>query len=286
MSELPPDFIADVRYPKARLLVIDVDGTLLTTDYQLTKATCSAVQQVSAQGVQVVLASARNPRALQAIMGALGIMGLAICYTGALTCRISPDPQLASEVVTEQRMSLSSAQSILNQARARGLSIGWYRGDSWYIAQWDAALERESTLTGVPPIVKPGLAHCTEAPHKLLAIAGEAALMSELSWLARTLPSDCQGQFSLANYLEITSQSVDKAAALLRLGQHLGITPAEMVAIGDGENDIAMLRLVSFGIAMGNASTKVQAAADWVTATNDHNGVALAIERLQATGWI
>src|SRR2546426_4175204 len=109
MSELPPDFIADVRYPKARLLVIDVDGTLLTTDYQLTTATCSAVQQVSAQGVQVVLASARSPRALHPIMGELGIIGLVICYTGALTCRISPDPQEPSEVVTEQRMSLSSA---------------------------------------------------------------------------------------------------------------------------------------------------------------------------------
>ena len=59
-----------------------------------------------------------------------------------------------------------------------------------------------------------------------------------------------------------------------------------MVAIGDGDNDIVMLRLVSFGIAMGNASAKVQAAADWVTATNDHDGVALAIDRLRATGWI
>src|SRR5438093_1229230 len=120
---------------RARLLVIDVDGTLLTTDYQLTKATCSTVQQVSAQGVQIMLASARNPRALHAIMGTLKIMSLAIYYTGTLTCRISPDPQLASEVMTEQRMSLSSAQSILNQAQTRGLSIGWYRGDSWYIAQ-------------------------------------------------------------------------------------------------------------------------------------------------------
>ena len=97
---------------QARLLVIDVDGTLLTTDYQLTKATCSAVQQVSARGVQVVLASARSPRALHAIMGALGIMGLAICYSGALTCRISPDPHRPSEVVTEQRMNLSSTHMV------------------------------------------------------------------------------------------------------------------------------------------------------------------------------
>jgi len=59
-----------------------------------------------------------------------------------------------------------------------------------------------------------------------------------------------------------------------------------MVAIGDGENDLALLRLVGLGVAMGNASPSVQAAADWVTDTNNRDGVALAIARLQATGWL
>ena len=271
---------------RARVLVIDVDGTLLTTDYQLTAVTRTAVQQVSARGVQVVLASARSPRALHAIMGALSITGLAICYTGALTCRISPDPQEPTVVVTEQRMSLSSAHSVLSRALERGISVGWYSGDDWYIPRWDGALRRESTLTGVPPIVEPDLARVTQAPHKLLAIAGEPLLLPQLSLLASTLPVDCRGQFSLANYLEITHEGVDKAAALLAMGQHLGIRPADMVAIGDGENDLALLRVVGLGIAMGNAPPSVQAAADWVTDTNNREGVALAIERLQATGWL
>jgi Cof subfamily protein (haloacid dehalogenase superfamily) len=271
---------------RVRLLAVDVDGTLLTTDYRLMAATRTAIQHVTSHGVQVVLASARSPHALHAIMENLRLGGLAICYTGALTCRISLDPHTPGEVVTEQRMNLSSARLILKHAQERGISIGWYSGDSWYISQWDAALERESTLTGVSPIVDPDFAHVPMAPHKLLAIAGDPALMPELSLLARTLPHDCKGQFSLANYLEITHQGVDKATALLTLGQHLRIAPAEMVAIGDGENDVAMLRLVALGIAMGNASSTVQAAADWVTDTNDHAGVATAIERLRTTGWI
>jgi hydroxymethylpyrimidine pyrophosphatase-like HAD family hydrolase len=109
---------------RARLLVIDVDGTLLTTDYQITAATRAAVQQVPALGVQVVLASARSPRALHTIMEELGITGLAICYTGALVCRMSPDPQGPTEVVTEQRMSLSSAQQVLRSALKHDLSVG------------------------------------------------------------------------------------------------------------------------------------------------------------------
>jgi Cof subfamily protein (haloacid dehalogenase superfamily) len=271
---------------RARLLVIDVDGTLLTTDYQITAATRAAVQQVPALGVQVVLASARSPRALHTIVEELGITGLAICYTGALVCRISPDPQVPTEVVTEQRMSLSSAQQVLRSALKHDLSVGWYSGDDWYIPRWDAALRRESMLTEVTPIVEADLAHFTEAPHKVLAIAADPVLLPQLSVLASTLPRDCKGQFSLANYLEITHQGVDKAAALLTLGQQLGIAPTEMVAIGDGENDMAMLRLVALGIAMGNASSTVQAIADWVTETNNRDGVAAAIERLQTTGWI
>src|SRR5437588_3452651 len=89
---------------RAHLLVIDVDGTLLTTDYQITTATRAAVQQVISQGVQVILASARSPSALRLIMGELGITGLAISYTGALICRLSADAHIPSEVVAEERM--------------------------------------------------------------------------------------------------------------------------------------------------------------------------------------
>jgi len=271
---------------RTRLLVIDVDGTLLTTDYQITMATRAAVQQVISQGVQVILASARSPGALRLIMGKLGIAGLTISYTGALICRLSPDPHIPTEVLAEQRMNLSSAHLVLRSALEQGISVGWYIGDDWYIPRWDAALHLESELTGVMPTIVPDLAHVTEAPHKLLCIAGEPELLPELSLLAKTLPQDCTGQFSYVNYLEITHQGVDKANALLALGQQLGIAPTEMVAIGDAENDITMLRLVGLGIAMGNASPEVQAAAEWVTDTNNQDGVAMAIARLQATGWI
>src|SRR6266566_8633859 len=101
---------------RARLLALDVDGTLLTDDLQITAATRASVQQVISQGVQVVLASARGPNALRSIMRELGIAGFAICYTGALTCRLYPDKHGSLEVVNEQRMSLSSARIVLSKA--------------------------------------------------------------------------------------------------------------------------------------------------------------------------
>ncbi len=271
---------------RARLLALDVDGTLLTDELQVTPATREAVRQVISQGVQVVLASARGPKALYSIIAELEITGLAICYTGALTCRLYPDQHVKAEVVNEQRMSLSSARLVLSNALALGISIGWFTGELWYIPGWDLALHHESMITGVTPIVDSDLMHFNEAPHKLQAIVGETALLQRLNALASVLPSDCVGQFSYETYLEIIHRGVDKATALLALGQQLGIDPSEMVAIGDMENDIAMLRVAALGIAMGNAPTYVQAEADWVTDTNNRDGVAAAIERLQADGWI
>ncbi len=276
----------EAQTPRIRLLVLDVDGTLLTTDYHITAATRAAVQEVTARGVQVVLASARSPSGLRPILAELGISGLAIAYTGALTCRLSPDSHLSIEVVTERRMDLSSAHAILRRMLDLGISVSWFTGDHWYIPAWDAAIRRESAITGVVPIVAPDLAHFTEAPHKVLCIAGTAEQLTSLQQEARTLPSDCLGEFSHPTYLEITHQGVDKATALLALGQQLGIPPTAMVAIGDGANDITMLKVVAVGIAMGHAPPAVQAAADWVTNTNDQDGVALALKRLRATGWL
>lgn len=270
---------------QARLLIIDVDGTLLTDDQQITPATCTAIQQAAARGVQIALASARGPSALRGIMRVLGIDGLTICYTGALNCRLSADPLVPTETVTECRMSLASAHTILRNALEMGISIGWFIGDYWYIPRWDLRLRRESTITGVTPIVAP-VATLSHPPHKLQCIVGERELLPLLSTLMKALPQDCAGHFSHANYLEITHQGVDKATALLALGRQLGIPPAATVAIGDQENDIAMLGLAALGIAMGNAPPAVKAIADWITDTNNRDGVAQAIHRLSVTGWL
>ena len=270
---------------RIRFLVLDVDGTLLTDDYRISMATRMAVQQVVQGGAQVILASARGPSGLRGIMGELGLSGIVIAYTGAMTCRLSPDLHVPLTLLAEQRMNLDSASRVLRDALAQGVSVGWFSEDRWFIPDWDPTLRRESELSGVIPIVTPNL-DLTEAPHKLQCIVGDPDLLPRLSLLAESLPADCLGRFSNANYLEITHQGVDKATALLDLGQRLGVDSRAMVAIGDGENDRTMLQVVGMGIAMGNASPYVQAVATWVTDTNNRDGLAKAINRLIALGWL
>jgi Cof subfamily protein (haloacid dehalogenase superfamily) len=271
---------------KARLLALDVDGTLLTDELQITVATRQAVQKVISRGVQVVLASARGPNALFSISRELEITGLAVCYTGALTCRLYPEKHTSVEIVNERTMNLSSAHFVLNNALEQGISIGWFIGENWYVPNYDLAIQHESMFTGVTPIVAPDLKHFKNPPHKLQAIVEAPAYLPLLNVLANTLPDDCAGQFSYETYLEIIRRGVDKSTALLALEQRLGITPTEMIAIGDMDNDIAMLQMAGLGIAMGNAPDHVKAQADWVTDTNNRDGVAIAIERLLLDGLI
>jgi Cof subfamily protein (haloacid dehalogenase superfamily) len=271
---------------KVRLLALDVDGTLLTDELEITTTTRKALQYVISAGVQVVLASARGPNALVSIMADLDIAGLAICYTGALTCRLYPEHRSEIEIVNEQPMSLSSARFVLKNALEQGISIGWFTGVNWYIPEYDLALHHESMITGVTPIMRPDLKSFNDPPHKLQAIVEGPALVPLLEALAGILPYDCIGQFSYETYLEIIRRGVDKSTALLVLGQQLGISPSEMIAIGDMDNDIAMLQMAGLGIAMGNAPEHVKAEADWVTDTNNRDGVAIAIERLKVDGLI
>jgi Cof subfamily protein (haloacid dehalogenase superfamily) len=174
----------------------------------------------------------------------------------------------------------------LNNALQQGISIGWFTGVNWYTPKYDLAVHHESMITGVTPIVDPDLMNFKDAPHKLQAIVEEPAHLAHLKRLAGMLPNDCVGQFSYETYLEITHRGVDKASALLILGKQLGIALSEMIAIGDMDNDIAMLQMAGMGIAMGNAPDHVKAKADWVTDTNNRDGVAMAIERLKVDGLV
>lgn len=270
--------------PRIRLIALDIDGTLLTSAHEISSATLAAVQEVTKRGVLVVLASARSPTALRLLMANLGISGFAISYTGALLCRLSPDPSIPTEVIAERRMSVTSARFVLQKALEQGISVGWYAGDVVHIPGWDAALRREYSITREQPIVTPNLVSTGESPHKVLCIAGTSTLVPKLISLAKQTPEDCIAQFSHTSYLEVTHRTVNKADALAKLGQRLGIDSSEMAAMGDQENDIGMLQFAGAGIAMGNGIPAVRAAADWITATNDRDGVAVAIERLLADG--
>lgn len=271
--------------PRVRLLVLDVDGTVLTSEHSVAPATLRTIKKLRDAGVGVVLASSRGPAGLRPIISELEVTGFAIAYQGALICRLAPDPTAPAEVITEARIPVPTAQTVFHEARGEDLSVGWHVGEAWYVPEIDAAVRREARITGQTPIVT-DIEKIREEPHKVLCVAGEPSMLPGLRRLAGLLPGECAGHFSHRNYLEITRREADKATALEALGRRLGVGLTEMAAIGDGENDAAMLREAGLGIAMGQAPPAVKELADWVTESNDRDGIAAAVERLISEGRI
>jgi 5-amino-6-(5-phospho-D-ribitylamino)uracil phosphatase len=115
-----------------------------------------------------------------------------------------------------------------------------------------------------------------------MLITGETEPTDPLQTIARLIKPLCGATFSKPNYLEIIPIGVNKANALAEVARELKIEPLQVAAIGDGLNDVEMLREAGIGIAMGNASAEVKSAADWVTGTNDEDGVAQAVQALLA----
>ena len=224
--------------------MLDVDGTLVTSDARLTPATRAAVGRATAHGLEVCLATSRGPGGLRWLLGRLGLDIWAVTYQGALAGRLDRAGALAGEPLAD-----------------------------------DPAMRREARIVRDRFVVADGPAGGA-GPHKLMLIAGRPELVPALHALAGRLPADCAGFFSHDNYLEVTRAGVDKAGALATLAGRLRIPLAETAAVGDGQNDLGLLGAVGLPVAMGNATPALKQVATWVVASNDEDGVAAALHRL------
>ncbi len=266
-----------------RGIVLDVDGTLLDPGHRIAPATAAAVRRARSAGLHVLLASGRSPRAMRDLLLELDLDGPAIAFTGALTFRLAGDGA-AIRVLAETPLARADAEAVVALAAAGGIELGWFALDGWRASGVGPGIAEEAALTGEQAIVSPGLPDGAPPPYKLMCIAPTLERAAALHGLRTALPPGVRGAFSHPRYLEITAGGVDKAPAVRAACAALGLSPAELAAIGDEENDIGMLRDAGIGIAMGNAAPAVIAAADRVTETNARDGVALAIDRLLAAG--
>jgi Cof subfamily protein (haloacid dehalogenase superfamily) len=262
-----------------RLVALDLDGTLLTSDGDAAPSSIRAIAEVQSRGIAVVIATSRGPVGLKAPIERLGLQGgWFVSCQGALVARWVGD-QL--ETLSQCQIDPEVANAIEEAALARDVSIGRYVGPGWYVRELDEAIEAESAITGETPLVLT----CEDLnrlgpAHKLLAMTS-ATDVDGLLGLHECLPKAVQSTFSHSNYLEITAAGVSKASGLQAIATNLGLSlSADAIAIGDGANDLDMFGVTRASVAMGNGTAAVKSAATYVTADNDHDGVALALTRL------
>jgi Cof subfamily protein (haloacid dehalogenase superfamily) len=260
-------------------IVLDVDGTLLDPDHRLSPANAAAGARARAAGLHVLLASGRSARALLPVVAALELDGPVIAFNGALTFRVADG---AVESLDGTPLDRELAAGALRLAREHGIEAGWFELGGWRVRVLGPGAVEEAGLTDEPPTVSPDLPDGAAPPYKLMCIAVTRAETAALHALRDRLPDTVAASFSHERYLEITAPGTDKAHAVRAAAAGLGLAPSDLAAIGDAENDVAMLRAAGVGIAMGNASAPVLAATAHRTAANDRDGVARAIDALLA----
>jgi Cof subfamily protein (haloacid dehalogenase superfamily) len=273
---------SDAAASPIRLIALDVDGTLLNSNHEISEGNRRAIHAAVEAGLRIVLASARSPGALRPLLADLGISGYVVAYGGGLVCQLDNASTNATDVIANHCLSLVSAHEIVRFALGEGISLGWFVGEDWHIPAWDVVLRRETEIIQMQPQVTLDLMTLPLPPHKIQCMVASDSEIKKLENLLSILPDDCIGQFSHPTYLEIIAKGVDKAVGLKQLGHRLGISLHEMAAIGDGENDLGMLKAVGLGIAMANAPSHVSRDAKRVTTSNDQDGVAVAIGRILA----
>jgi len=259
-----------------KMILSDIDGTLLNDQAEILPATIAGVQQAVQQGATIVLASARSPKGMWGLAQQLGINSTMIAYNGALTAKTDADDQL--QMVEQRPIEVALARQIqaLVADKWPTASINLYSNNQWFVQRLTAWEAQEAAGIGYQPVVTDLATWLTKAPtpvHKVLIMAEAVVITALATELQAPAFAGIDAYRSKPTYLEIVATGVSKAAALKTWLADTDISPAETLAFGDNFNDSAMLQLAGTGVAMGNAPQAVQQVADLVTTDNNHNGI-------------
>lgn len=250
----------------------DVDGTILDSEHRVTPRTAEASHALTRAGVSLVLVSARMPEALASIRSDLGCTGPTICYSGAYVLDADGSELLSRPMSLESALRLRSFVSS-NLPHVTCMAYGYH---TWVVeSRKDPRVLREERIVGVESVEGTLEEHFSgRGLHKLLLVGEPEDIELAECEVGQAFP-DLSAVRSSPILCEVMDGGASKTEGIRTVCDHLGVSMTDVLAIGDGRNDIDMLRAVSHSWAMANASGEVKDAATQVTAMdNNHDGFA------------
>lgn len=258
-----------------RLLVSDVDGTLVDRQKRLAPATVAAVGRLRAAGIGFTIISARPRSGVAPLMAALDLDGPAAAFNGGLIFRGD------GTVAARHLIAPAVGAAVLAAARSAPVDIWVFADDRWHATRGEGphtASERKAA--DQEPLVRADFADLADRADKITLVSDDPSVLGTLlERLRATLDGQATIAMSQTYYLDVTAAEANKGAGVAALAAAFGVPLAETAVIGDQHNDLPMLARAGLPIAMGNAPDAVKAAARHVTEANHADGVALAIDR-------
>lgn len=281
-----------------KLIALDIDGTLITSDHQLTDRTVRAIQEVKKAGIKVTLATGRQHCSAIPIARKIGINAPLI----------SSDGSVIRDIYTGETelfpLSLDIAKDILKTAEDyKGFRVEVFLKDNKFHAgkSYRKLLLKRFLKFPLPfslsgcyyfmrdfvfiPVINMGNIKRTievlkESPAKVVVYGDPEELKSFKDTIAQKHNGNISMTSALVNCVDILNAGVSKARGIAHLSEELGIKQEEIITVGDNKNDIAMLQYAGLGVAMGNAVDEVKQKADYVTVSNNEEGLACFLEKL------
>jgi len=257
-----------------RLIAIDIDDTLLTDELTVTEGTRAALEAAVRQGCVVTLATGRMYASAAKIASQLALNVPIITYQGALV------KTLDGQVLYERPVPEDVALDVLAFAAEHGLHLQGYLDDKLLVPEDNAKAKAYSALSGVPYEVETDfVAVAKRGSTKLLMIDEPERLDRLIPELKARLGARAHVTKSKPNFLEVMHPEATKGAALLHVAAHYGIPREETIGVGDSWNDHDLVRTAGLGVAMANAVEPLKRIADYITLSNNEEGVRAVVEK-------
>ncbi|RKD27506.1 hypothetical protein SAMN02745883_00595 [Caminicella sporogenes DSM 14501] len=265
---------------KYKLIVTDMDGTLLNSQGNVSDENKKAMKKLLEKGGHIAIATGRIYTTAKVYAKHLGIVTPIICCNGAVVKDLRDDKKIYGNPISKE-----DSYKIIDICREHDLYFHFYSEDTifgermeykiLYFSEWAKTIKEEDTIK--IKIIKDSREIVErEIIYKFSIQTDDIKLLDQIAEILNK-EKTIEVRKSLTNMLDIMNSGVSKGNAVKKLADSLGIKREEIIAVGDNENDISMIEYAGLGVAMANAEEKVKKIADYITDTNDNDGVAKVI---------
>lgn len=270
--------MTETKKKEIRLVAIDLDGTLLDPNSQVTERTDKAVRAVLEKGITVIFATGKTYTAVAPLVERFGIKTPCICVQGLVVYNGD------GKIMHQQVLSPAAARQVITYAEDRGFFVLLYSGARILMRARNEEVEKTLFTRYHEPVPETigALQNVLDSvPINKMALVGEPRTVKALRWQLNAQVGNMMRlmQAGVPQMVEVLPPGTSKGMALKALLKELKVDPEHVLAIGDAENDLEMIQLAGIGVAMGQAEQHVKDAANYVVASNAEDGAAEALER-------
>ncbi|MGI6084543.1 MAG: Cof-type HAD-IIB family hydrolase [Acetivibrionales bacterium] len=265
---------------KYKLMAVDIDGTLLNNKGEITPATLEAIKKGVEHGLVFTIASGRPIQGIEYISSLLDLDVPLITYNGAKIVMSK-----SKEVVFEQKLACEYIKIILELAENNNVTMMLWQNDRLYVNKMNEKVNKYIRSSKVTPILMQDRDEIIKkGATKVLWYDDAEKMAGYIKEIKQVLGDRINYHTSLPFFLEFNDKNATKALGIKKLGEFFGIKQSEMIAVGDGYNDLSMIEYAGLGVAMGNAVEAIKVKADYITLSNNEDGIAHVINKFVLGG--